>query len=492
MRCVPDVHLHLHHRPARRRVVVRRRRQRRDVAVVDDLLPVAQLLEPREHLEEALVVELVAELLEPLPERVTPRVLAEHQHAAVGADRLRRHDLVRRAVLEHAVLMDARLVRERVGADDRLVRRDVRPRALLQQPRGARELRRVDARVRAGEQLGARVQRHHDLLERRVARALADAVHRHLDLPRAGADAGQRVRDREAEVVVAVRRDDDAGMLRRQLDDAAIVFSYSHGRRVADGVRDVQRRRAALDHGGEHVEQVLGIGARRVLRRELDLVHEPLARATPPSRPRAITSSREQRSLCCRWMSDVARKMWIRLRAAGRHRRGAGPDVVLGRPRQPADRRAVAAPHLLGHRLDRLRITGRGGGIARLDHVHAESRELVRDLELLVQVMVQPGACSPSRSVVSKTRTRSTSSPGVRTRLASGLTVRRPLGGRLARATARPAPWPETPARTPTCSAVRSAAAHPSGGVGCPHRWSACADSLRDGLERRRTWLQRW
>ena len=65
--------------------------------------------------------------------------------------------------------------------------------------------------------------------------------------------------------------------------------------------------------------------------------------------------------------------------------------------------------------------------------------------------MVQPGACSPSRSVVSKTRTRSTSAPGVRTRLASGLTVRRPLGGRLAHATARAAPWRETPERMSAC-----------------------------------------
>ena len=55
----------------------------------------------------------------------------------------------------------------------------------------------------------ARVQQHHDLLERRVARALADAVDRALDLARAGLHAGERVGDRQPEVVVAVDREHD-------------------------------------------------------------------------------------------------------------------------------------------------------------------------------------------------------------------------------------------------------------------------------------------
>ena len=56
--------------------------------------------------------------------------------------------------------------------------------------------------------IGPHARRHDDLFERRVAGALADAVDRALDLPRAGADRRQRVGDREAEVVVAVRAED--------------------------------------------------------------------------------------------------------------------------------------------------------------------------------------------------------------------------------------------------------------------------------------------
>ena len=48
-------------------------------------------------------------------------MLAHDQRGLADADRLRRHDLVGLRVLEHAVLVDAALVREGVPADDRLV-----------------------------------------------------------------------------------------------------------------------------------------------------------------------------------------------------------------------------------------------------------------------------------------------------------------------------------------------------------------------------------
>ena len=68
-------------------------------------------------------------------------------------------------------------------------------------------MRRVDAGV-VGQHVAARPDRHHDLFERGIAGPLADAVDGALDLPRAGRDAGQRVGDRQAEVVVAVDGED--------------------------------------------------------------------------------------------------------------------------------------------------------------------------------------------------------------------------------------------------------------------------------------------
>ena len=50
------------------------------------------------------------------------RVLAEDQRGLGDADILGPHDLVRAAVLQHAVLMDTGFMSKRIAPDDRLVR----------------------------------------------------------------------------------------------------------------------------------------------------------------------------------------------------------------------------------------------------------------------------------------------------------------------------------------------------------------------------------
>ena len=95
--------------------------QRGDVGVVDFLLLVGQLLELVEHLLQLLAGEVVAERLGAVGQRGPAAVLAEHQVGLREADVLGPHDFVGRALLEHAVLVDAGLVGERVAADDRLV-----------------------------------------------------------------------------------------------------------------------------------------------------------------------------------------------------------------------------------------------------------------------------------------------------------------------------------------------------------------------------------
>ena len=69
-----------------------------------------------------------------------PGVLAENQPVAGQPDRFRSHDLVGCLVLEHAVLMDARLVRKGIVADDRLVDRDRNAGDLRQQAAGRVDL----------------------------------------------------------------------------------------------------------------------------------------------------------------------------------------------------------------------------------------------------------------------------------------------------------------------------------------------------------------
>ena len=61
--------------------------------------------------------DLVAQVHQRRLQRVAAGVLAEHDRAGVvDADRLGGHDLVGRALLQHAVLVDAGLVLERVAA----------------------------------------------------------------------------------------------------------------------------------------------------------------------------------------------------------------------------------------------------------------------------------------------------------------------------------------------------------------------------------------
>ena len=68
--------------------------QRFDVAVVEFLLLVGERLELFEHARELDVVELEAEFLDALAQRMAAAVFAEHQRGARQADVLRPHDLV--------------------------------------------------------------------------------------------------------------------------------------------------------------------------------------------------------------------------------------------------------------------------------------------------------------------------------------------------------------------------------------------------------------
>ena len=195
-----------------------------------------------------------ADLVERVDERVAAGVLAQHERVALEPDLDRVHDLVGGAVAQHAVLVDAALVRERARAHDRLVRLHGVAGRHRDQARRAHDLLDVQV-VLLAERLAARAHDHRDLLERAVAGALADAVHRDLDLAGAVLDAGERVRDREPEVVVAVRRDHD--VVGRLVAHDADQLAELGRRRVADRVGHVDRRRPALDREPVALEQEL-------------------------------------------------------------------------------------------------------------------------------------------------------------------------------------------------------------------------------------------
>ena len=277
--------------------------------------------------------------------------------------------------------MDARFVRERVRADDRLVPGHVVAGQPLDEPRGRADLRRVDPSLGA-ERVPADADRHHDLLERGVAGPLADPVDRALDLADARVDRGERVRDREAEIVVAVRREGHAGDLGAETPHLVEEAGVLHRQREADGIGKVDDRGAGPDRRPADLGDERWIRPRRVLARELDLVHVLARVPNGPVRMLDDLGGLELQLLLhvdgARGEEDVdpgAPRVGERLRP--------GLDVLLTGAAERCDRGAAGAA---GDGLDSLEIAGRGHCEAGLDHFDSEELELLRDLDLLVRL----------------------------------------------------------------------------------------------------------
>ncbi len=248
-----------------------------EILVVDVLLAVGKRLEAVEGVFQRILAELVAHFLELGAEGVAARVLAHHQRGLGHADRSRGHDLVGLGMLEHAVLVDAALVREGIPADDGLVVLHGERRRCRHELGGAVEHAAVDAHL-VGQHVAAGLDGHHDLFQRRVAGALADAVDGAFHLPRAGADARERVGNRHAEIVVAVHREDRLVGHGHVLAHVAEHVEVFLGRRVADGIGQVDGGGAGLDGRLDALAEIVEFRARRILRAPLHVRH-PLAGA---------------------------------------------------------------------------------------------------------------------------------------------------------------------------------------------------------------------
>src|SRR5512133_896515 len=79
------------------------------VRVLDRFHPVGKRHEPLVDCVQVALRELEPELLATCAERVPSGMFAEHQRVGRHSDRLRRHDLIRQRVLQHAVLVNAGL-----------------------------------------------------------------------------------------------------------------------------------------------------------------------------------------------------------------------------------------------------------------------------------------------------------------------------------------------------------------------------------------------
>src|SRR5207302_899192 len=152
---------------------------------------------------------------------------------------------------------------EGVLPDDRLVALHVNTGDTRHLPARGPEALGVDAEFQAVVVV-ARPHRHDDFFEGAVAGPFTNAVDGALDLPGAFLDRGQTVGDGETEIVVAMNAQydlvDAAHVLLEVADGGGVLL----GDGVANGVGDVDRRRAGGDHLLDDFREKLQLGAGRV------------------------------------------------------------------------------------------------------------------------------------------------------------------------------------------------------------------------------------
>ena len=108
-------------------------------------------------------------------------MFSEHQIGFGKTDIFGPHDLVGAAVLEHSILVDARLVGEGIAADDRFVALNIHAGDFADESTGRYQPLGLDPRT-GRVKIASGAHRHDDFFERAVSCTLTDAVDGAFDL----------------------------------------------------------------------------------------------------------------------------------------------------------------------------------------------------------------------------------------------------------------------------------------------------------------------
>ena len=123
------------------------------------------------------------------------------------------------------------------------------------------------------------------------------------------------------------------------------------GHRVADGIGNVDRRRAGADRQLDAAAEIVDRRAGRIHRAPLDIVDE-VARLRHGAVMISSTSSWVLRIWCARWIGEVETKVWMRALPGVPHRRAGPIDIGRDGAREAGDHRVLAAPGDSAHRLE--------------------------------------------------------------------------------------------------------------------------------------------
>ncbi len=199
-----------------------------------------------------------------------------------------------------------------------------------------------------------------------------------------------------------MRAEDGLLRARHGREDLREEFPHLVGRAVAHRVRQIDRRRARGDDLLDHLTQELEVAARRILRRELHIVGE-------------IARARDRRDGALEALIARDAKLGLKVQigsgeeevnagARGGLERAAGAiDVARGAARQRRDDRPPALPAATS-RTDSASASDAIGNPASM--ISTPSSSSWRASRNFSSTRIEkPGACSPSRRVVSKTTT---------------------------------------------------------------------------------------
>ena len=198
----------------------------------------------------------------------------EYDAVVVDTHIFRIHDLISMHILQHAILMDAAGVGKGITPHDGLIGLH----GHIHQ-RGHHTTRGIDLRgidIRLDTQRLVALQDHRDLLERRVAGALANAVDGDFHLTGTSHHTIERVGRRHTQIIMTMGRDDGTidtvDMLLQILDLLEILLWQT----VACRIRDVHHRSTSLDHSLYHLGEIRIVRATSILTVELHIVDEAL------------------------------------------------------------------------------------------------------------------------------------------------------------------------------------------------------------------------
>ncbi len=172
---------------------------------------------------------------------------------------------------------------------------------------------------------------------------------------------------------------------------------------VADGVRQVDRRAAGGDDRFDDAAQEIAIAPCRILRRKLHIVGKAAGEGDGVDRRFEALVARHAQ--LARQVQVGGGEKRVNARPLGRRERPRRLfDVLPPGPRQRRDDRPPDRHRDLPHRF---RVGRRRDRKSRLDDVDRQARRAPAPSPAFAGTSIEkPGACSPSRSVVSKTMMR--------------------------------------------------------------------------------------